>query len=251
MRVPALVLLCILVGAAYADDKCSVTIGGVDFRIYGATDNSGDYVYTPASGDWNYYLNVCRGLVQPQTGCEGAAVCQVAKTGSDTWPLGNPNEAVYAGDTGPMLVYDDQSGHSPKRNSIIQFVCDETATTGKITSAAEMGTDPVTFTFTFNTIYACQNAPAPPGPEPSGGGGGGGLSGGDVILIIFFPTVFLYLVIGMVYKRQRMGVEGTEMVPNVDFWRDLPALCKDGAKFLWGKMTGKAVNRSTAEYDSI
>ena len=94
----------------------------------------------------------------------------------------------------------------------------------------------------MKTKYACKNAPPPPPP----GGGKKKISGGSVFLIIFFVGGAVYLAAGMLYKRQRMGVEGVEMVPNIDFWREVPGNIKDGVKFSISKVRGGGDNRDYA-----
>ena len=41
----------------------------------------------------------------------------------------------------------------------------------------------------------------------------------------------LYIGCGIGYNYKVAGKRGAEMVPNVEFWRDLPALCRDGFLF--------------------
>ena len=41
-----------------------------------------------------------------------------------------------------------------------------------------------------------------------------------------------YLVLGMVAKTKR-GAIGMEAVPNIGFWRSLPGLAADGARYVW------------------
>ena len=43
----------------------------------------------------------------------------------------------------------------------------------------------------------------------------------------FFVLVFVYLICGILIKKFKMGAEGlTEMVPNNEFWADVPSLIK-------------------------
>jgi len=66
--------------------------------------------------------------------------------------------------------------------------------------------------------------------------GGGGLSGGSVFLIILFVGGFCYLAGGIAYKYQVKGTRGIEMIPNLDFWRQLPKLFMDGCRFTLAKI---------------
>ena len=72
------------------------------------------------------------------------------------------------------------------------------------------------------------------------GGAAAGLSGGDVFLIIFFVGGFSYIAIGMLIKRQRFQAQGWDLVPNIDFWRELPSLMKDGFRFVYQKCCVRA-----------
>jgi hypothetical protein len=53
-----------------------------------------------------------------------------------------------------------------------------------------------------------------------------GLSTGSVLVIIFFVFIILYFVGGAVALRLLRGAEGKEMIPNYDFWVDLPNLVR-------------------------
>jgi len=80
--------------------------------------------------------------------------------------------------------------------------------------------------------------------EKKGGGGGkdkgndsSGLSGGSVFLIIFFVSLFVYFAAGAGYNYYQ-GKEGAEIIPQVEFWKDLPFLVKDGAVFSFERIRG-------------
>jgi len=69
----------------------------------------------------------------------------------------------------------------------------------------------------------------------------------------------LYLIIGIIYKKQMMGAEGIDMIPHIGFWRQYPELVVDGvayAKILAG-MDGSGgsgfapMSGSAAERDSF
>ena len=43
----------------------------------------------------------------------------------------------------------------------------------------------------------------------------------------FFVLAFVYLFCGILIRKFKMGAEGlTEMVPNYEFWADIPSLIK-------------------------
>ncbi|XP_021922901.1 uncharacterized protein LOC110831330 isoform X2 [Zootermopsis nevadensis] len=72
-----------------------------------------------------------------------------------------------------------------------------------------------------------------------------GLSTGSVLVIIFFVFTILYFVGGAVALRLLRGAEGRELIPNYDFWVDLPNLVRDGMTFV---LSGC---QTTPSYDRI
>jgi hypothetical protein len=53
-----------------------------------------------------------------------------------------------------------------------------------------------------------------------------GLSTGSVLVIVFFVFTILYFVGGAVALKFLRGAQGREMIPNYDFWVDLPNLVR-------------------------
>jgi hypothetical protein len=103
------------------------------------------------------------------------------------------------------------------------------------------------------TLSLPNNAGCPGGgspPDNGGGGGGGGISAGSVFLILFFVGGGVYVIAGCIYKRQKMGATGVESCPNVDFWREIPGLVKDGCKFTWQKLRALCSGGATSGGES-
>eukprot|EP00755_Sulcionema_specki_P009176 Sspe_Gene.625::Locus_208_Transcript_1_1_Confidence_1.000_Length_898::g.625::m.625 len=73
--------------------------------------------------------------------------------------------------------------------------------------------------------------PVPGGTPPPSKSGGGGISGGAIFLIIFFVGGAVFFAAGMAFQYKVNERRGVEMVPLLGFWKDLPFLVKDGAKF--------------------
>lgn len=53
-----------------------------------------------------------------------------------------------------------------------------------------------------------------------------GPSTGTVLLTIFFFVFLTYFVLGALLLRCLRGAHGLEMIPNLEFWRDLPFLVR-------------------------
>jgi len=78
------------------------------------------------------------------------------------------------------------------------------------------------YQFELNTKYARRSEAVKPH----------GLGVGAVLLIIFFICIALYLIGGMTYKGCVSGERGVNMIPNIEFWKQLPGLIKDGCLFV-------------------
>ncbi|XP_019880812.2 uncharacterized protein LOC109608724 [Aethina tumida] len=75
-------------------------------------------------------------------------------------------------------------------------------------------------------------------------------STGSVLVILFVVACLIYFVGGALVLHFLRGAQGLEMIPNIDFWRQLPGLIKDGTIFIFSGCRPTYVN--TAEtYDRI
>jgi len=84
-------------------------------------------------------------------------------------------------------------------------------------------------------------------PGPGVFVGGKWLSLGSVLLIIFFVSGAVYLIIG-VGVNSRRGKAGADMIPNRDTWASLWTLSMEGWAFTFSKVTGRG---STHLYDTV
>ncbi|XP_012058115.1 PREDICTED: cation-dependent mannose-6-phosphate receptor-like [Atta cephalotes] len=58
-----------------------------------------------------------------------------------------------------------------------------------------------------------------------------GLSMGSLLVILFFVSVGVYFIGGIIVLKALRGATGWEMVPNHEFWCKLPSLVRDGVVF--------------------
>ncbi|XP_060522055.1 uncharacterized protein LOC132699400 [Cylas formicarius] len=80
--------------------------------------------------------------------------------------------------------------------------------------------------------------------------GSSGLSIGSIFLILLFVFGAIYLVGGCLIMHFVRGARGIEIIPNIDFWRSIPGLVKDGTVFVLSGFRPTVI--STAEtYDRI
>lgn len=140
-------------------------------------------------------------------------------------------------------------------NSVtVNFICNKGDDTLSIVTEPEpSGFGACVFVFQVDSSIVCA------GGSGGGGGDGGkaskkGLSGGWIFVIILLVAFSVYFIVGILFNRCRGGKTGTEMVPNIAFWRDLPSLVKDGCSYSLAKSKGlcgiKSVE-STAAYSTV
>jgi hypothetical protein len=52
------------------------------------------------------------------------------------------------------------------------------------------------------------------------------MTGGTIFLIIFFVSVAVYLLVGVVVKWRVYSASGVELIPNTELWLGLPGLIR-------------------------
>lgn len=184
------------------------------------------------------------------------SIAQYANTGNPppTWsviPAGQANQGV-------QLTFNNGQWGSNNPVVDMQFVCAK----GQQPSYKVAHDSNTHWTVTVSADACCPGA-APPastggGDDPSGpgssGGGSGGLSGGWIFVILFLVLSVVYVGGGCLYKHYRVGTQGRESCPNVDFWRDFPSLLKDGCVFFISKCKqacGRGGGSGTKEYSEF
>ena len=89
-----------------------------------------------------------------------------------------------------------------------------------------------------NTITKCNLEFSIKSPAGCRVGYGSGAGRKSSIIIFWLLVVFLiYGVAGYIYNSKYKGKNGIEAFPNLEFWKELPGLIKDGVKFSCEKMS--------------
>jgi len=137
---------------------------------------------------------------------------------------GIKNVACKNDSGGRFLSYEGIGISVDIRKTKVYLVCnkDEVGRLIPITQNITNSTD--AFTFQLQSKHSCIIHPEPPRDA-------GGLSTGSILLIILFVSSALYLILGMTGRFCLVGARGLEVVPHLEFWRDLPDLVFDGFKF--------------------
>jgi len=89
----------------------------------------------------------------------------------------------------------------------------------------------------------------------SGGGssGGGSGGGGTIFLIVLLVLVILYCALGFAYNFKKLGKQGLDAVPNIEFWKEFPSYVKDGCTFTMNKIKGlrKGKNGGYSTFEDV
>ena len=56
-------------------------------------------------------------------------------------------------------------------------------------------------------------------------------------MIAFILGFIVYIIVGVLIKWKKYEATGIDLIPNVDFWKDVPFLFKDGWVFTINKIT--------------
>jgi len=128
-----------------------------------------------------------------------------------------PGAAGPPGPTGGLKC--SYTGGSDGRTVDVSYMCDKVKY--GVPAAAQVEGQDTAYTITFAGPAAC--------PILSGGG----MSGGTLFLILFPVAIVLYLGIGMGYNYKVREIRGIEMIPQLEYWKQVPGLVKDGCIFFW------------------
>lgn len=212
---------------------------------------------------YKYNLGVCAAISDsPCSANKGGDQVQACQT----WSPYHDSDSKYLGKTSPTPTYSENTGGPGSGvvmtvaggsysstcktdNSVVAtFVCDA-STTGTPEFLVSDAVDCVTH-FTTTHAWAC------PGGGGSGNGSSPGPSGGAhwlgwLIFSLIIGGFGIYFVGGAVYKKQRKGSSGMEMVPHVEFWRKFPGYVGAGFAYTAGLITKPCRKGDSKSYNEI
>ncbi|XP_020629632.1 uncharacterized protein LOC110066733 [Orbicella faveolata] len=181
------------------------------------------------------------------------ALLQFFLTSSVFFGLSEPTYFDVLFDSGEEFVLN----HPVLPITIIKFRCNENATweaSKDHTEVPRLAHVHVNYTikdeFLTYLIDLEYKGACPPGGSGSSEEPSKPLSVGSILLILFFPGLFLYCVVGALINRGA-GKTGKEMIPNSKFWMELPGLISDGFSFVVAKITCSEMSTSRETYDRM
>ncbi|XP_066302985.1 uncharacterized protein [Branchiostoma lanceolatum] len=218
-------------------DLSPLLAGNPTFKDVPATEVPDDFLYS-----WN----PCEPF--DEGSCQGVAVCQKKNDGSAYYDLGRHDSVEIQASqdpiTGASAVSFGYTSADGQRSSLIIATC----TTGDTDFTVDGQDVPNSYLFQLSSACACPGADAdcagliPINPTPSPRAG---LGGGTVFLIIAVSAFAGYFLVGAIFNKVIRGKQGSEVIPNVQFWKNLPGYIKSGVSFLISPC------RKTTTYEQI
>ncbi|XP_063871337.1 cation-dependent mannose-6-phosphate receptor-like [Scylla paramamosain] len=173
-----------------------------------------------------YSYNPCYSYVYPPDGeamacSKDVAVCQASKYGYSN--VGTQSSATfhYHNETGRwMIIYKNYNGN--RLTNVFLQCSNNTVDSLHVWGETEKKS---MYNMTLISRCACiDGCGYPILPR--------GMSLGSFLLLLLLLAIFIYLLVGYVYRRFVIGARGIELFPHLSFWRDFPYLVQDGFFFL-------------------
>jgi len=214
---------------------CKVTCDGASYNLAvfqkgsdasGTDPGAGYYAVTDSGGEHKFYFNGCGAVADltcKDSKTQNTVAIQTWGTPFPTNPFPSDNCAglgslsqASCSKNGTDSVRCDYSGGDSGRDVTFVYACAKTM--GDSPTASQDGD--MSYIISFSGPAACGT-----------GGGGGGLSWGSLTLILGPIFIGLYIAAGYYYNYKYKELRGVEAVPQIEYWRELPGLVKDGCIF--------------------
>lgn len=243
-RLQPLLLLCMLCHLSFAQDDdggdgneggssgpkpCVLTAkDGTVFNLANAKKAEKDFTDSTAGG-FTYQFQICGNTKK---------VCNKQPAPASKWRGGKCNnlgdldtqtiEAIDPANPlkGVRIKYNEgdickkqQDGQTQIETRAVSYeiTCDSSKTATVLKEIKEINM--CEYTIMFESAAAC----------PASGGGGSG----KMFLILLLAATAVYCGGGIAYNKYRAQKQGMEMIPQLEFWQQLPGLVKDGVAFSW------------------
>ncbi|XP_066301838.1 uncharacterized protein [Branchiostoma lanceolatum] len=206
--------------------ECSCTMDTgkvVDLKPLAGTDGQPRFINQ--DGTTFFYYNPCTPFKKGDSGecqVDGLAACQY--DGNGYYDIGDQSSLATSYDTSTGgVIFSYTSGQSTRSTELL-LECTEDAAV-RFTATEKKGA-PGKYVMTISSLCVC-----PGRSKDCNAAGAAGLSAGSTMCILLTVFVLVYVAGGMLFLRFARGAEGTEMIPNYEFWADFPHLVKDGFTF--------------------
>ncbi|XP_035688927.1 uncharacterized protein LOC118424462 isoform X2 [Branchiostoma floridae] len=178
-------------------------------------------------GNTFFYYNPCTPFKKGDSSgeCQANEIAACQYDGNGYYDIGDQSSLATSYDTSTGAVLFSYSTDQSNRKSNINLVCSASSTPTFTAQESPAGSG--TFVMTISSLCVCPGR----SKDCNAAGAAAGLSAGSTMCILLTVFVLVYVAGGMLFLRFVRGAEGTEMIPNYEFWADFPYLVKDGFTF--------------------
>ncbi|KAL0483658.1 cation-dependent mannose-6-phosphate receptor [Acrasis kona] len=238
------ILLLVVAFVDVASASCSIDTPEGTINTELAASSKGSYY----NKFWDVYVNVCKPVTKFNSGTaepaiKGASGYELDNASNTLIPLSpsslddvkveltDPNDPKG----GVTLTYpkvhvdDDYDGHDS--TLIFKLTCDEKLSDEIDEENMKVEKDYKGYP-NFDVIITASTK----GVCPRAGSSGkpiGELGVGGLLVVLLLAALVLYFIIGALVLKFKFQKTGVEIIPQVDFWKDVPFLIKDGCLFIY------------------
>eukprot|EP01126_Amoeba_proteus_P019780 TRINITY_DN2026_c0_g1_i15.p1 TRINITY_DN2026_c0_g1~~TRINITY_DN2026_c0_g1_i15.p1 ORF type:complete len:217 (+),score=19.89 TRINITY_DN2026_c0_g1_i15:126-776(+) len=162
---------------------------------------------------FKYDISICANT-QSCGDCKDSGFCQFYSSSSE-WCVGRFTGVTGDLQNGTDVAIIHYDGGEENRSGTVEVVCDLFVS---VPSDFEvLSSQNLSYKIRFRSPAACAQY--------------SGLSGGSVLLIIFFSIFAVYFFGGVLWNYVINHKQSYETIPNLEFWVQLPGFVKDGIVF--------------------
>lgn len=221
--------------------SCQMTDTGEVITLWDIDNpNEPKFIKTTATGD-NIIYNPCT-FFSRGDGCEEEIVCVQNKNKYFSAGRRGENNVQYDG-KGVVFHYTGEKQANITWVTQVALVCDRTA---EHPAMSDPSINKITNLITFSVTSKCACPGVCKRKRP---GTGSNMSVGSILLTISFVLIGAYFIFGYLFLKYHRNLDGTDAIPNYEFWKELPDLIKEG--FVYAKSQVMTVGSADQGYDNI
>ncbi|OWF35124.1 Cation-dependent mannose-6-phosphate receptor [Mizuhopecten yessoensis] len=228
-------------------DLCSCSMedgsGDIDVSTLGSQDGNPMFKDMTSLDGSLYSLNLCYPF--NELSCTNAAACQISLDRSTSFPVGDATNVGFQTDDLDQVhvIYTNIDSTGATRTTDVRMICSPSSEPPLVTANGQTGSGSLFYEFLLYSKCGCPGQCSGTPPFPGKGAASGDISIGTIVVIGALSLGFLYLIGGILFMKMVRRAHGSEVVPNVSFWRGLPGLIKDGCLFTTRKYRKDQYNK--------
>ncbi|XP_078572005.1 uncharacterized protein LOC144859336 isoform X1 [Branchiostoma floridae x Branchiostoma japonicum] len=207
--------------------SCTMSDGKGVVDLEPLADKGGQPRFIHKDGNTFFYYNPCTPFKKGDSSgeCQANEIAACQYDGNGYYDIGDQSSLATSYDTSTGAVLFSYSTDQSTRSTDLLLECTQDSAV-RFTAREKTGV-PGKYVMTISSLCVCPGR----SKDCNAAGAAAGLSAGSTMCILLTVFVLVYVAGGMVFLRFVRGAEGTEMIPNYEFWADFPYLVKDGFTF--------------------